>query len=120
MWSGFFFYSPRPPSQKQALVFLTMLVVVVNSIYMAVLLYSMCSETCKEHESNVIVKSFRRRTGGVKHVLERQLSIRNGHKRRGTQHVQNPTVQARVEIEMTNTKQVSAKSRPISCSLLAT
>ena len=120
MWSGFFFYSPRPPSQKQALVFLTMLVVVVNSIYMAVLLYSMCSETCKEHESNVIVKSFRRRTSSVKHVLEKRSSGWNFPKRRGTQHVQNvqnPIVRARMEIEMINIKQVSAKSQPETLSL---
>ena len=112
MWSGFFFYSPRPPSQKKALVFLTILVVVVNSIYMAVLLYSMCSETCKEHESNVIVKSFRRRTSGVRHGLEKRSSRRNLVKRSRTQHVQNPTIQALKEIELTKIKKVSARSLP--------
>ena len=58
MWSGFFFYTPRPPDQKAALVFLTMTVVLVNTIYMIILLYSMCSEACKE-QCNVYEKQKR-------------------------------------------------------------
>ena len=69
MWTGFFFYSPRPPSQKQALIFLTMLVVVVNAMYMMVLLYSMCAETCKENEGHKLVKTFRIRTSQAKNLL---------------------------------------------------
>ena len=97
MWSGFFFYSPRPPSQKPALEFLTVLVVLVNVLYMLVLLYSMCSETCREHESNSVVKMFRRRTSSMKNVLVRTSSRRavNSNVRRAgsVQHVQNPISQ---------------------------
>ena len=97
MWSGFFFYSPRPPSQKPALEFLTVLVVLVNVMYMLVLLYSMCSETCREHESNRVVKLFRSRTSSMKNVLVRASSMRavNSNVRRAgsVQHVQNPISQ---------------------------
>jgi hypothetical protein len=97
MWSGFFFYSPRPPSQKPALEFLTVLVVLVNVMYMLVLLYSMCSETCREHESNSVVKMFRRRTSSMKNVLVRTSSrraVNNSVRRAGSvQHVQNPISQ---------------------------
>jgi hypothetical protein len=97
MWSGFFFYSPRPPSQKPALEFLTVLVVLVNVMYMLVLLYSMCSETCREHESNSVVKLFRSRTSSMKNVLVRTSSMRavNSNVRRAgsVQHVQNPISQ---------------------------
>jgi hypothetical protein len=51
---GFFFYSPRPPNQKPALIFLTMLVVTVNALFMAILLYSMCSQVLKEKKVSVI------------------------------------------------------------------
>ena len=97
MWSGFFFYSPRPPSQKPALEFLTVLVVLVNVMYMLVLLYSMCSETCRENESNSVVKLFRRRTISMKNVLVRTSSRRavnsNVHRAGSVQHVQNPISQ---------------------------
>ena len=89
MWSGFFFYSPRPPSQKPALEFLTVLVVSVNVIYMLVLLYSMCSETCREHENNSVVKMFRKRTNSMRNVLSRKNSIRkNNH----LNQVENPVI----------------------------
>jgi hypothetical protein len=105
MWSGFFFYSPRPPSQKPALEFLTVLVVLVNVIYMLVLLYSMCSETCRENESNSVVKMFRSRASSMKNVLVRASSTRavNSSVRRAgssVQHVPNPLSQDMVEIEM--------------------
>ena len=83
MWSGFFFYTPRPPSQKQALVFLTMLVVLVNITYMLVLLYSMCSQYCRENENNGVVKSFNRRKDSMKHILRRR-ATNNLPDRRGT------------------------------------
>jgi hypothetical protein len=62
MWSGFFFYTPRPPDQKAALEFLTMMVLLINTIYMMILLYSMCSEACKEHKDHSIVQVFQKRT----------------------------------------------------------
>ena len=102
MWSGFFFYSPRPPSQKPALEFLTVLVVSVNVVYMLVLLYSMCSETCREHEDNSVVKMFRKRTSNMTGVIKRRVTGDMAVKRRrGTQTVENPTMQQQmVEIEM--------------------
>lgn len=115
MWSGFFFYSPRPPSQKPALIFLTMLVVVVNGLYMAVLLYSMCSETCREHENNRVVKIFRRRTSNMKQAMKRRVSGDTFVHRRGTQHFENPTLrQEMVEIEMASTSSSGSgdRSRP--------
>jgi len=97
MWSGFFFYSPRPPSQKPALEFLTVFVVSVNAVYMLVLLYLMCSETCRENEDNRVVKMFRHRTSSMKNVLVRTSSMRavNSNVRRAgsVQHVQNPISQ---------------------------
>ena len=59
-----------------------------------------------------VVKSFRRRTSGVRHVLEKRSSRRNSVKRSRTQHVQNPTIQALKEIELTEIKKVSARSQP--------
>jgi hypothetical protein len=100
MWSGFFFYTPRPPSQKAALVFLTMLVVFVNLLYMLVLLFSMCSQCCKEHEDNSVVKVFRKRATNMQRVLERRTT--GGWKKTNVtqqQHVLNPVM---VEIEMTS------------------
>jgi hypothetical protein len=96
MWSGFFFYSPRPPSQKKALEFLTVLVVTVNVLFMLVLLYSMCSETCREHENNRVVKVFRKRTSDMRKVLKRrgtgQSSGTTFVQRRGTKHFENPVL----------------------------
>jgi len=102
MWSGFFFYSPRPPSQKPALEFLTVLVVSVNVMYMLVLLYSMCSETCREHENNSVVKMFRKKTSNLTQVMKRRTTAGDTFvHRRGTQHFQNPAMQQEmVEIEM--------------------
>jgi len=106
MWSGFFFYSPRPPSQKPALEFLTVLVVSVNVVYMLVLLYSMCSETCREHENNSVVKMFRRRTSSMKNVMVRTSSMMavnsSVHRAGSVQHVQNPISEDMVEIEMSS------------------
>jgi hypothetical protein len=71
--------------------------VLVNVMYMLVLLYSMCSETCREHESNSVVKMFRRRTSSMKNVLVRTSSrraVNNSVRRAGSvQHVQNPISQ---------------------------
>ena len=75
MWSGFFFYSPRPPSQKNALVFLTMAVVLVNVFYILVLLYLMCSQCCKEHEDDVQV--FNQRALSMKQAIGRRGSSIN-------------------------------------------
>ena len=106
MWSGFFFYSPRPPSQKPALEFLTVLVVLVNVMYMLVLLFLMCSETCREHENNSVVKMFRKRTSTMKNVLARKSSTRNN-----TRHlvqVENPALsQELAEIEMVSRNNTS-------------
>jgi hypothetical protein len=101
MWSGFFFYTPRPPSQKAALEFLTMLVVLVNLLYMLVLLFSMCSQCCKEHEDNSVVKVFRKRTTNMQRVLERRTTggWKKSNVTRRQQHVLNPVM---VEIEMTS------------------
>ena len=74
MWSGFFFYSPRPPSQKKALVFLTMAVVLVNVFYILVLLYSMCSQCCKEHEDDNMVHVFNQRASSMKQAIRRRTS----------------------------------------------
>ena len=122
MWSGFFFYSPRPPSQKKALEFLTMLVVTVNVLFMLVLLYSMCSETCREHENNRIVKGFRNRTSSMRQVLKRRGTGRSSGttfvQRRGTKHFENPVLrqQQMVEIEMASRNKSSggyySTSRP--------
>ena len=100
MWSGFFFMAPRPPNQKQALIFLTMVVVVVNCIFMAVLLYSMCSQYCREHETSTVVRSFRRKTESMGHVMHLRTTHQKNDrkKRRATRHVINP--HAGREIEM--------------------
>ena len=123
MWSGFFFYSPRPPSQKPALEFLTVLVVLVNVMYMLVLLYSMCSETCREHENNSVVKMFRKRTSTMKNVLARKSSTRNN-----TRHlvqVENPALsQELAEIEMVNRNNTGndriSRQEPVPVSLSTT
>ena len=119
MWSGFFFYSPRPPSQRAALEFLTVLVVTINIIYMFVLLYLICSETCREHEDSSVVKMFKRRTSSMKNVLVRIRSSTavnsSVHRAGSVQHVQNPIAQDMVEIEMTSITTISsnhALSRP--------
>jgi len=119
MWSGFFFYSPRPPSQRAALEFLAVLVVTINIIYMFVLLYLICSETCREHEDSSVVKMFKRRTSSMKNVLVRTRSSTavnsSVHRAGSVQHVQNPISQDMVEIEMTSITTISsnhALSRP--------
>ena len=94
MWSGFFFYSPRPPNQKPALIFLTMLVVTVNALFMAILLYSMCSQVLKEKKDTALVKGLMRRTASVrksfnKRTLKKKKSMAE---RRGMRHVQNPSL----------------------------
>ena len=106
MWSGFFFYSPRPPSQKQALEFLTVLVVTVNAMFMLALVFAMCSETCRENENNRVVKLFRDKTSSMKNVLVRKSSMR-----KHTQHleqVENPALSEELAaIEMVNRKNTS-------------
>ena len=54
MWSGFFFYSPRPPSQKPMLVFLTMIVVIINVLHMLALLFAICLQTFKRFCLNAL------------------------------------------------------------------
>ena len=95
MWSGFFFYTPRPPEQKYALVVLTMVVVLVNIFYMLILLCSICSEACKEHENSLFVQVFRKRTSSLRRMSS---SFRTPGSRlrtasranRDTVHVSNP------------------------------
>ena len=75
-----------------------MLVVLVNLLYMLVLLFSMCSQCCKEHEDNSVVKVFRKRTTNMQRVFERRTT--GGWKKSNVtqqQHVLNPVM---VEIEM--------------------
>jgi hypothetical protein len=65
---------------------------------MLVLLFSMCSQCCKEHEDNSVVKVFRKRTTNMQRVFERRTT--GGWKKSNVtqqQHVLNPVM---VEIEM--------------------
>ena len=105
MWSGFFFYTPRPPDQKAALVFLTMTVVIVNTIYMMILLYSMCSEACKEHKDNSVVQVFQKGTSDFRNFTRAHLpsraSRRNSNLDIDTIHVSNPGMDHFAEVEMT-------------------
>ena len=104
MWSGFFFYTPRPPDQKAALVFLTMTVVLVNTIYMMILLYSMCSEACKEHEDHSVVQVFKKRTSNFRDLTRKRLArmmTREIEKNDiDTIHVSNPGMGHFAEVEM--------------------
>jgi hypothetical protein len=62
MWSGFFFLTPRPPEQKDALMFLTMLIFLTNVVHMLILVGSMCIEMCKEKKESPLIQSIRKRT----------------------------------------------------------
>jgi hypothetical protein len=107
MWSGFFFYTPRPPSQKQALMALTMTVFVVNVLHMLVLLLSMCSQTCKENANSPIVQALSQKTGNLRRKLPRSTGLSriasNTHQRQGNEKVDvpNPILAGDGEIEMT-------------------
>jgi hypothetical protein len=105
MWSGFFFYTPRPPDQKAALVFLTMTVVLVNTIYMMILLYSMCSEACKEHKDHSVVQVFQKRTSDFRNFTRARLPSRASRPSNkldlDTIHVSNPGMGHFAEVEMT-------------------
>ena len=105
MWSGFFFYTPRPPDQKAALVFLTMTVVLVNTIYMMILLYSMCSEACKEHKDHTFVQMFQKKTSNIRDLtrkrLFRMVKWQTGKHDIETIHVYNPCMDHFAEVEMT-------------------
>ena len=74
MWSGFFFYEPRPPSQGQALEFLTILVVSVNALYMYVLLHLMCKQVLVEKKDSTIVLAIKKRTPDMSHARDRLAS----------------------------------------------
>ena len=103
MWSGFFFYTPRPPDQKAALVFLTMTVVLVNTIYMMILLYSMCSEACKEHKDHSVVQVFQKRTSDFRDLTRKRLvrMVMRETAKIETIHVSNPGMGHFAEVEMT-------------------
>ena len=81
MWSGFFFYTPRPPEQKSALVFLTMLVFLVNAVHMLVLIGSMFLEMCKEKKESRLIQSVRRRTSNMVPNVVRNMKQRAREKR---------------------------------------
>ena len=81
MWSGFFFYTPRPPEQKSALVFLTMLVFLVNAVHMLVLIGSMFTEICKEKKESQLIQSVRRRTSSMVPNVVRNIRRRAKEKR---------------------------------------
>ena len=102
MWSGFFFYTPRPPSQKPALEALTMLVVLANALYMLALLYFMCSETCKEHKDNVVLKKIHSRATSMQQTFHhKRVSRQSDTERRATQHFRNPSIEAHMaEIQL--------------------
>ena len=109
MWSGFFFYTPRPPSQKPALEALTIFVVLANALFMLALLYFMCSETCKEHKDNVILKEIRNRTTSM-HLSIKRISGLGKIKRRTTQNFRNPSLDAHLKvIELAAMTQASAQ-----------
>ena len=105
MWSGFFFYTPRPPDQKAALVFLTMTVVLVNTIYMMILLYSMCSEACKENKDHSVVQMLRKHASDSRILTRVRLQSRAMWKTKkldiDTIHVSNPGIGHFAEVEMT-------------------
>ena len=117
MWSGFFFYTPRPPDQKAALVFLTMTVVIVNTIYMMILLYSMCSEACKEHKDNSVVQVFQKRTSDFRNFTRAHLpsraSRRNSNLDIDTIHVSNPGMDHFAEVEMTERGSYSTERKRV-------
>ena len=105
MWSGFFFYTPRPPDQKAALVFLTMAVVIVNTIYMMVLLYAICFKACKEHEDISVMQVIHKKTNGFRDVarghLSRMVARQISKPNVDTVHVSNPGMTYFAEVEMT-------------------
>jgi len=85
MWSGFFFYTPRPPEQKSALEFLTVLVFLVNTVHMLVLIGSMFTEICKEKKESRLIQSVRRRTSNmvpnvVRNMRKRTREMRAKHR----------------------------------------
>ena len=105
MWSGFFFYTPRPPSQKLALEALTVIIFSTNALYMLTLLYLMCSETCKENEDNAVIKGIQRRASSMQQTFRHK---RVSRQRRDTQHFRNPTIEEHTaEIELAARTEVS-------------
>jgi hypothetical protein len=105
MWSGFFFYTPRPPSQKNALEALTVMIFGLNVLYMLVLLYEMCSETISENSENSFVLSITSRTtelgNKVKKVKNKSMDIFSSIRpeQKVTEHFVNPALSK--EIQMT-------------------
>ena len=113
MWSGFFFYTPRPPSQKTALEALTVLVFLTNAMYMLTLLCLLCSETCKENKDNVVIIKIKSRASSMQQTfhqkrVSRQMSRQSDAEQRPTQHFRNPSIEAHmVEIELAARAEVS-------------
>ena len=108
MWSGFFFYTPRPDDQKTALEALTMIVVLVNVIHMCVLVGSMLIEICKETKENELLKSIRRRTDSlvptqVRNIQKRLTIQRSSQKHRMSFDFENPSLGA---VDPTNTQAI--------------
>merc|ERR1719272_625953 len=62
MWSGYFFLGVKQEWDKNLLLLLTMVVVIVNVVHMLVLLGSMCFETCKENKESKVLQSIRKRS----------------------------------------------------------
>jgi hypothetical protein len=81
MWSGFFFYTPRPPEQKSALEFLTVLVFLVNAVHMLILIGCMFLEMCKEKKESQLIQSLRSRTSSMVPNVVRNMRQRAREKR---------------------------------------
>ena len=114
MWSGFFFYSPRPESQKSALIFLTMLVVLINVAHMVYLLYSMCSAACIENQDNVVLKKILSQRNSMKPLSMKPLgSVKQGSKRKmlKTRHIQNPSLGIGIEMASINESSTTQKKK---------
>ena len=98
MWSGFFFYSPRPLSQKGALEVLTMLVVTINALFMLFMLFSMCTQVMQEHKDSTLVRVMTKQTMSMKKTMSnvrmspaQREALNRKRQRRLTQHLMNPS-----------------------------
>ena len=98
MWSGFFFYSPRPLSQKGALEVLTMLVVTINALFMLFMLFSMCTQVMHEHKDSTLVRVMTKKTMSMKQTMAnvrmspaQREALNKKRQKLLTQHLMNPS-----------------------------
>merc|ERR1712224_544970 len=83
------------------------MVVLINTIYMMILLYSMCSEACKEHKDHSIVQVFQKRTSIFRDFARARLpstasgSSSNINLGVDIINVSNPSLDCLTEVEMT-------------------